>query len=394
MKRLALLTATILATALGLLLIWMLGEVLGLFFTSVALAAGLRPLIAWLKQRGISEGWAILICYAGIVSVLGGLGFLYGSLLGSEVAVILDRLPQWYETTRANLIGGVAWQQVLGGALPPTNDLLAGVTGSGVGLLGYTLLGITSSLFSQAIFVIGVLSLAYYWLVDQNRFERLWLSLLPVPTRVRSRSIWRSAEHEIGTYVRAETFIVILVSLIIAAAYTFIGIPFPTLLGLATGAAQLIPWLGGPLLILVATVGTLVTRGPETALAVLCVGVVVELALAFVLRPRLYSNAQNVNSLLVVLLLLVLGTLAGPLAVLFAPPLAALIQVVYRSLALDPQRLARTQSVPELERLADRAEALSVYFNSETEGRPELRSIIQRVHAVVERAQDAVAARS
>lgn len=394
MKRLALLTATILATALGLLLIWMLGEVLGLFFTSVALAAALRPLITWLKQRGIGESWAILICYAGIVVVLGGLGFLYGSLVGSETAVILDRLPQWYETMRTNLVSGVAWQQVLGSALPPTNDLLTGVTGSGIGLLGYTLLGITSSLFSQAIFVIGVLSLAYYWLVDQNRFERLWLSLLPVPTRVRSRSIWRSAEHEIGTYVRAETFIVILVSLVITVAYMLLGIPFPTLLGLATGAAQLVPWLGGPLLVLVATGGTFVTRGPETALAVLCVGGMVELGLAFVLRPRLYSNAQNINSLLVVLLLLVLGTLGGPLAVLFAPPAAALIQVVYRSLALDPQRLTRTQPVPELQRLADRTEVLSVYLNNQTEARPELRSIIQRVHNVVERAQDAVAVRS
>lgn len=390
MKRLALLTAVILATAASFVLAWMLSDVFVLFFVSVALAAALRPLVIQMRAWNISDGTAILICYLALLLALVVVSFIFSSLLGSELAIILDRFPAWYDALHAQLERGASWQQSIANSLPSSTVLIQAVAASGIGAGSETLINLSTNLLNGFIFVIGVMSLGYYWLVDQSRFERLWLSLLPVPTRVRSRSIWRAAEHEIGTYIRVELSIVVIVALFLLGIYTFIGVPFAAILALASGVMQLLPWLGGSLMLLV-TCGVAIANGnPTIALIVLAVGVIQEPILAYVVRPQMYRNARKINSLLVVIMLLALGSLGGLYAVLLAQPLAVLIQVVYQNIVLDPQRITRNTALPELELLSERANALDLSLAEQEQQSPELRNLVLRVRKLIPRAREVV----
>lgn len=390
MKRLAMLTAVILATAASFVLAWLLWDVFVLFFVSVALAAALRPLVIQMRSWNISDGTAILICYLALLTFLVGFFFIFSSLLGNDLFVVLDRFPDWYDNLHRQLENGSAWQQTLANSLPSSGVFIQAIAESGIGSGSSTLVNLSVGLLNGFIFIIGVMSLGYYWLVDQSRFERLWLSLLPVPARVRARSIWRAAELEIGTYIRVELAIVCLVSLVLLGVYWLIGLPFAALLALASGVMQLLPWLGGSLMILV-TLGVALSSGNvTTALIVLAVGMVQEPILAYLVRPQMYRNVRKLNSLLVVVMLLALGSLGGLYAVLLAQPLAALIQVVYQYTALDPQRLTPTQTLPELERLSERARALEEALDEQDEQTPELRNLVLRLRKLFPRAREVV----
>ena len=104
---------------------------------------------------------------------------------------------------------------------------------------------------------------------------------------------------------------------------------------------------------------------PVHALVVLIVGGAIQAATSIFAVRSMQQEALKVNPLLQVLLLLVLAYLGGLWAMIFAPPLAALIQVLYASLLtsgtvtqqreseleLLAERLARLQASPDAERV-------------------------------------------
>jgi predicted PurR-regulated permease PerM len=214
------------------------------------------------------------------------------------------------------------------------------------------------------IFGFAALSLAYYWLIEAAHFERLWLSLLPVGARVRAREIWRNAEEAVGAYIRATVLAVAISALLLLALYRGAGIPLAYVLALLGGFSQIVPRLGPAFALLPAVLAALMLS-PVHALVVLIVGGAIQVVTHKFAVRLMQQEALKVNPLLQVLLLLALAYLGGLWAMIFAPPLAALIQVLYASLLtsntvtqqreseleLLAERLARLQASPDAERV-------------------------------------------
>jgi len=75
------------------------------------------------------------------------------------------------------------------------------------------------------------------------RFERLWLSLLPVNYRSRSREIWRAIEEGVGAYTRRQVVESLLAGVILWLV-TVDGLELAAFLAVLAALLLLIPWLG------------------------------------------------------------------------------------------------------------------------------------------------------
>ena len=338
MRRLILVTLTIVATLFGIAIVWAFLPALELFGGSLALSAALRPLVRRLETRGIARGWAILIWYVALLVVVAGLVALFGLGLITDITTAIERFPSWYAALQQQLAQSGAVMQALAKLLPDLGQFSSGTAGAS--LFGGTAVGLAGSLVGRIVLVLATLSLSYYWLTESTHFERLWLSLLPVSTRVRARNIWRTAEGAVGSYIRSTLIAVVLASLLLLGWYTLLAIlplpvggavPFAAGLALFGGLAQLVPRIG-PVFALLVSVAVAAAVSPSVALAVLIGGVIVHV-LAHQLATRMIdSSTGRVNPLLQVLLLLALAELGGFVAMVFAPPLAALVQVLYENL--------------------------------------------------------------
>lgn len=338
MKRLILVTLTIVATLFGIAIVWAFLPALELFGGSLALSAALRPLVRRLEDRGIARGWAILVWYVALLVAVAGLVALFGLGLISDITTAIEGFPAWYAAFQQQLAQGGAVAQALAKVLPDLRQFSSGAAGAS--LVGGTAVGLAGSLVGQIVLVLATLSLSYYWLTESTHFERLWLSLLPVSTRVRARDIWRNAEGAVGSYIRSTLIAVVLASLLLFGWYTLLGVlplpvggalPFAAGLALLGGLAQLVPRIG-PVFALLVSVAVAAVVSPGVALAVLIAGIIVHV-LAHRLATRMIDGSTGrVNPLLQVLLLLALAELGGLAAMVFAPPLAALVQVLYTNL--------------------------------------------------------------
>jgi predicted PurR-regulated permease PerM len=104
-------------------------------------------------------------------------------------------LPPWLE--------GSLFQQALDRWLPPPDKLFEAIT-SQRQLILTAILGLTQGMGGIVSGFFVILFLSIYWGINQNHFERLWLSLLPSEQRTHARDIWRTLEHELGAYTRSE----------------------------------------------------------------------------------------------------------------------------------------------------------------------------------------------
>jgi predicted PurR-regulated permease PerM len=369
MKRLIQISLTIAGTLMGFLLLWVFRPTLALLGGSLAISAALRPLVQRLEHRGVGRGLAILIWYLLILTglVIGGL--IYGVGLADEISAAAERLPRFYESTVAAWQQGAALQQMVARGLPDFSQLLRGLGDAGsLALAGGAVMGIAAHLIGDLVFLFAALSLAYYWLIEATHFERLWLSLLPVGARVRARDIWRNTESAVGAYIRSTVVAVTVAGLLLLTVYTLAGLPFRSLLALLGGVAHIVPSLG-PALGLLPAVLVGLTVSPLEGAIVLGGGALVQLIAQQIAVRMLKAQAVKVNPLLQVVLILALVDLGGFLAIVFGPPLAAMIQVLYANLltlnvAGQPRESALDLLSERLGRLRAEADPQSLELSS------------------------------
>jgi len=366
MKRVAQITLTIGATLLAIGLIWVFQPTLALFGGSLAISAALRPLVQRLENRGIARGIAILIWYLLILAGLAVGVLIYAVGIVDEVSTSAEQLPRWYGAMIETWRHGSELQRTIAARLPDFERILSGFArGDGLASVSGTIIGISGSVASFLLFGFAVLSLAYYWLIEVAHFERLWLSLLPVGARVRARTIWRNAETAVGAYIRTTVIAIAISALLLLALYRVVGLPFNTLFALVGGFSQLMPRLGPALAVLAPTLAALAVLRPLLAVAVLVGGVAIQFFTHRFAVRAMQTEALKVNPLLQVLILLALAELGGFWAMIYAPPLAALIQVLYAGIVtaststqpeedmldLLTERLERLKAAPDAERI-------------------------------------------
>ena len=384
MRRLASYTAIVLTTLGVLLLMWQFRQVVALFLLSLLAAAMIRPLIAWLVEKGLPAAAARALVF--VVLLVGAgllLYFLAGPLL-RELQELTDQLTMAYEVTFARWSLGTEWQQTLTARLPHPTALYEAVTGTDGSVLLQPVSGATQSVLGAAAGFFIILILSHYWSSDQDRFERLWLSLLPASQRVKARNTWREIETAIGTYLNSEFLQSLMAALLIGGGVAVMGIPYPVLLGLITGIAWLVP-LAGALVVLLVTflAGLSLSLGVAVmatvyALLVLCL-------LEFVVEPRLF-NAQRYSSLLIIVCMWPMAAWFGLGGLILSPPLAAAAQLFVRQfMAPEPNHQRRMQLITLEKRYAEVRQIFTAHDGEPYP--PEIGNILERLHTLIEQSK-------
>lgn len=387
MKRLMIYTAVILATLLGLQILWQFRLVLLMFTLSLFIAATIRPFVNRLTTWGLSRVGAQLLLYVvGIGSVL-LLFVLLGDALIMELNILANRAVIEYESVFRAWEEGSAWQQTAASWLNSTMPFLH-VEESDLGEMLPAVVLLTQNILTVAGGVLLLLALSVYWSADQYRFERLWLSLLPPRRRATARDSWRKIEHAVGSYLRSQGTQSILAALFLAGGAALAHLDFPLLLALAGALLAFVPLFGGVLISAVALLlGSLqsVPLGIGAALFTFALFLVLE----FVVEPRLWPKARGRRSfLLTILLVIPLLEAVGFWGLLVAPPLAAALEVIIgQAYGWYVQKDGTAVQLTDLE---DRFQAMLMKVNEADyeDLTPELKSLSQRLANLLDTSRD------
>jgi putative permease len=384
MKRIMKYTATALATLSVLLILWQFKWVLLLFVFSLFVAATIRPYVEGLVARGLPKGVAQLLLYVVGIGGLLLLLLLVGDLLLAELNTAANRAVIAYEALLRRWEGGMAWQQTAVEMLPapypyieePENEL---------GQMLPVIVTATQNVAAALGGLLLLLVLSVYWSVDQYRFERLWLSLLPAQRRTFARDSWRNMETAVSGYLHSQFMQSLLAGVFLGAGAALMGVEFPLLFAFWGALAAFVPLLGG-LITAVAAFFLGSMESPWIGLGLAAYTLVVFGGLELFIEPRIWRRKRR-SLLLSVFMILLLFEAFGLWGLIAAPPLAAILEGLIKQTyqAVRSQR----ETAVQLTDLEKRFQQLRQKAEPSENGQPppEIKNLIERLDQLLIRSR-------
>ncbi|HEX6289236.1 MAG TPA: AI-2E family transporter [Herpetosiphonaceae bacterium] len=397
-KRIAGYTALVLATVAVAYLTYQLSEVVLLFVLSIIVAAALRAPMLWLQQRRIPRSIAILLLYLLMLAILSGAIVIVGQPLVEELRIAGERFPLRYDALLTSWQNSdQEWQQAIAGMLPHTSVVINSIGQRGSQQIAYQVVGLSYGIANVVISLLAILTLAFYWLIDEDRFVRLWLMLLQVQQRTVARHTWQDIERRVGTFVRSEALQFILTLLLLWIGLQVLGVRYSATWAVFGALVQLIPWVGIPLTLLPA-IPMFWTDPLAVALSATALIILVGFLMDRVVEP--WMGVQGiVHPIVSVVALMIMGEAAGVVGMIVALPLAATVQSILSQLVqvnTAPRTAAATQAMQstQIQDLRARLARLHMEVPENHEEQRALEGMFQRLNTLLDKTEQAMQARA
>ncbi len=320
------------------LVLWLLAPVLAPFVVAAVLAYILHAPVCSLRARGVPQLAAVLLVES--VALLAGLGLLLllVPVLLHEVPLLREQVPRLalrFNETLAPLLARYGIDFSLDVAAIKALMLKA-FGGNADELLAAALSSLRIG-GSVALAVVGYLVLVpvalYYLLMDAQRLSA-WVARL-VPPRLRATVFGFAAECDdlLSHYLRGQVLVMLALAAFYTVALLLVGLDLAVPVGLFTGLAIFVPYLGFGVGLVMAILAAALQFGTwwgvGLVLAVYGAGQLLE---SFVLTPRWVGERIGLSPLAVIFSLLAFGQLLGFVGVLMALPASAVLLVLLRRL--------------------------------------------------------------
>jgi predicted PurR-regulated permease PerM len=333
LRRVALATLITLGIGFIFFLLYQFYTIVFLFFVAITLAVAIRPIVDWLRARGLGEGVGVLVVYALLLALIVGLALLVGPLLIEQINTLLAQLPEYYRQLRLTLASSenrLLEQIVRAFPTAPTLPAPALEETSPFAALTPALQFIRTS--GYVIFVFGaVMLLAYYWTLEGELITRRMMLFVPINRREDVRTLLAEMGGTIGSYFRGQAILCVLVGILSLLGYWLIGLPYALGLALVMAIFEAVPMIG-PTLGAIPAVLVAFSTAPEQVLWVLGVVMVIQVLENNLLVPRVMNQSVGVNPIVSILSIAAFGSLFGLGGAILAIPLAAMLQIVFTRL--------------------------------------------------------------
>ena len=327
----------ILAAVIGAAL-WLLAPVLTPFVVAALLAYVLHAPVQRLQALGLPKVVSVLIVEVLALLMVTGLLLVIVPVLLHDLPLLREQIPRLAARLNESL---TPWLARLGIGfsldVEAIKELVLRFFGGNAeeifaAALSSLRIGgsVAGAVVGNAILVPVAL---YYMLADARRLS-VWLATL-VPPRLRSTvfGFARECDELLGHYLRGQVMVMLVLAAYYSASLFLLGFDLALPVGLFTGLAIFVPYLGfgvGLVLALLAAAlqfGTL--WGMGLVVAVYGLGQLLE---SFVLTPRWVGERIGLSPLAVIFSLLAFGQVLGFVGVLIALPASAVLLVLLRRL--------------------------------------------------------------
>lgn len=283
-------------------------------FISLIMMIVLNPFIKRLSKFKIPKALAILIAYLAIIGVIVfGLAGIIPPLV-EQTSNFASKLPEYIENLRiSSSYGEQISRQVL----------------DQIGNLPGRIVGFASSVLSNIINIIAVLTFTFYLLLARDSFGKQ-LSYLVGEGRSRQiEEILNELEVRLGGWARGQAALMITVGVFNYVGLFLLGIPFALPLALLAGVFEALPYIG-PIIGAIPAVIIGFGISPAMGLATVALAFLIQQIENYVLVPKIMEKSVGVSPLVTLVSLAIGLKIAGITGVLLSIPTVIILQVLVR----------------------------------------------------------------
>lgn len=308
--------------------VWRLSLILVLAFGATLLSLVLRGLASRIARNfSIRESAALAAIVTLMFALLGLIAWRFGSQITAQFEELAERLPEISTRLLTQLgshpLGLYLLQQVQGVNLTGATSIAA----AGIERVA------TIASHALAYFIL-MLFAGIYIAAQPQLYRRGVLRLVPMARRERASTFLDVAASKLQRWLLGQLVVMTVVGVLIGLGLWLLGVRAAFALGLIDGLMTFVP-IVGPTLASIPALLMALSQGPMLAVYTLVLFLGVHTIEGNLVTPLVQSHAVSLPPVLTLFAALSFGLLLGPLAVLFAAPLAVLMLVAFRMLYIE-----------------------------------------------------------
>jgi len=321
---------------LGLLVVALfmfLGEYLAPIIASLVVAYLLEGFIRPLERLHMPRIAAVVIVFVVFILALVFLVLGLAPMLSAQISQFVQAMPKMLSTWQDQL-------QTLPQKYPQlitedqVNRIMGIITNQfntlARNFFSFSLASVRS-LLNFVVYLVLVPLMAFFLLKDKSRILSFLQGLLPENIHLANR-VWQEVNEKIAKFIQGKIWEILIVW--VAAYITFVvfGLQFSVLLGLLVGLSVIVPYVGALLMTIPVALVAFFQWGFEPHFIYILIAYgVLQFLDGNVLVPLLMSEIVNLHPLAIIIGIIIFGGLWGVWGVLFAIPLATLVNAIIKA---------------------------------------------------------------
>jgi len=309
-------------------------------FVALILAYLLDPVIDKLEERRIPRSVAIFIlaAVATVVLVVAG-GFLVFQAQ-REISKVIDNMPGYLERAQSELAPlarehlGVEIPETFTGVMDEAKAQLRDIDPASLRPVTEAIGNATSSTLNFLSSLIGLIIIPvflYYFLRDWDTLKYQALDYVPPRWREYVKDKGIKVDEVLGAFLRGQLTVALILGVLYSAGLLTVGIDLAVVIGMLSGIAFIVPYLGTVLGVIAATIMALLEGGISwQILGAWGVFAVVQSIEGTIITPKIMGDKVGLSPVIVIISLLIGAELLGLLGMLVAVPSAAVLKVFVR----------------------------------------------------------------
>ena len=322
--------------AAAVLMLWLLAPVLTPFIVAAVLAYALHPAVEALAARRVPRIVAVMLVEVLAIAALLALMLLVVPIVSKELPLLREQLPllaehlnrrasPWlaqYGITMA--LDSASIKAFVAKLLDANLEDWIATALSSARIGGSLLLAFVGNAFLMPVVL-------FYLLSDWPNMVARLHGLVPPRLRAAVQGFLDECDGVLGQYLRGQLMVMGVLAVYYSVALAIAGFDLALPVGVFTGMAIFIPYLGFGLgLALSLLAGALQFASWYGVIAVAVIYGIGQIGESLLLTPRLVGERIGLNPLAVIFALLAFGHLLGFIGVLIALPVSALLLVALR----------------------------------------------------------------
>lgn len=311
--------------ALTVIVLWILKaifSVLLLILAGVLIALFFRGLSGIIHRK---THWKESICLAisviGTLLLLTGMFWLIGAKVQQQAVELMDTFPSTLEKAKEQISQNEIGKKIVEKVTSKQSMEKAQ--------------GMAGKLFSTTFGVFGdiyvILFIAIFFTVSPKPYVEGIIQLVPPEGRKKARDVLDKIADHLKGWLKGILFAMFVVFVLTAIGLGIMGMPLWLVLALLAGLISFIPNFG-PLIALVPAVLVGLMEGPQMALMVAGLYILVQVVETNFITPIIQQKLIDLPPALIILTQVVMGVIAGGWGIVLATPLTVIVIVLIQEL--------------------------------------------------------------
>ncbi len=329
-QRVLVATCVVVSVLAVLMFIWYAADLFILVFAAVLVSILLRTFTDFVTRKtGMGHGVALTLVSLGLVVSIAITAWLVTGRIGTQVAELRLQLPQAVQYVR-DYLGQYEWARNALDNLPTLNDWLARRGGTVVSQL--TGLASTTAGVVVNILIVGILGI--YLASQPDLYSRGLKHLFPLGYRKRAGEVLGVIDQGLRRWIIGRFALMVINGALTAIGLKLLGVPLSLTLGLLAGLLNFVPNFG-PWIAAIPAVLIAFLQGPQQALYVAVLYLVLQSVDGYLLTPLVDRKSVELPPVLTITAQVILGLAFGFIGILLASPLTAVALILVKMLYIE-----------------------------------------------------------